>query len=404
MRIPLLIAALALTVCLSACGSNPEKGSERGSGKPAAATVAAGRPAGLQPAVAADPVGSALSRSAAVPTSRYHATRVSGDYASYASVERFIDRMVREEGFDAGYLAGVLSRVERQQWILDFVKRPRRKGPSVPTGAWNRYRAKFVTADNIVGGARFWRRYEPVLERAYAQYGVPPEYVVAIIGVETRYGGYVGKHGVMNALATLAFDFPRRSDFFTDELAAFLVMARDEGMDPFEPVGSYAGAMGLGQFMPSSFHRWAVDFDGNGKRDLWNPVDAIGSVANYFAAHGWRTGRPVTVRATVTGSEARAMKTGYDTAYSLESLDRRGVRARGSAPAEDEVSLIRLDVGSGYQYWLGLDNFDVITRYNHSSYYAMAVHQLAQAVRTRHGPPAGTRLSQGTGAEADPLL
>jgi len=218
--------------------------------------------------------------------------------------------------------------------------------------------------------------------------------VVAIIGVETRYGGYMGKHRIVDALATLAFDFPRRSEFFTDELAAFLVMARDEGFDPFGPSGSYAGAMGYGQFMPSSFHKWAVDFDGDGRRDLWNPVDAIGSVANYFASHGWRTGEPVTLRARVSGSAASAMKTGYDTSYSLDVLSGRGISPAGSVQGDDEVSLIQLDAVGGYQYWLGLDNFYVITRYNHSSYYAMAVHQLAESVRSRHGVGLGTRLSE----------
>jgi membrane-bound lytic murein transglycosylase B len=203
----------------------------------------------------------------------------------------------------------------------------------------------------------------------------------------------MGKHRVVDALATLAFDFPRRSAFFTDELAAFLVMARDEGFDPFGPRGSYAGAMGYGQFMPSSFHSWAVDFDGDGRRDLWNPVDAIGSVANYFASHGWRTGEPVVVGARVEGQEAGLMKTGFDTSYSLESLGNRGIRPAGSTSGDRNVSLIELDAAGGYQYWLGLDNFYVITRYNHSSYYAMAVHQLAQAVRERHGGGTGTRVT-----------
>jgi membrane-bound lytic murein transglycosylase B len=328
---------------------------------------------------------------------------VTGDYAGYASVERFIDRMVREHGFEPEYVAGVLSRVERQQWIIDFVTRPKRKGPTGPTGYWTRYRAKFLSNDNIAGGSRFWSRYARELDRAHAQYGVPPEYIVAIIGVETRYGGYMGKHRIADALSTLAFDFPRRSAFFTDELADFLIMARNEGFDPFSPRGSYAGAMGYGQFMPSSFHKWAVDFDGDGRRDLWNPVDAIGSVANYFASHGWRTGEPVVVSARVSGSKAGLMKTGFDTSYDLSSLRSQGVSPRGGLPGKGDVSLIKLDAAGGYQYWLGLDNFYVITRYNHSSYYAMAVHQLAQAVRKRHGGGAGTRITARIAGEAQPM-
>jgi membrane-bound lytic murein transglycosylase B len=210
--------------------------------------------------------------------------------------------------------------------------------------------------------------------------------------VETRYGGYMGKHRVLDALATLAFDFPRRSEFFTGELESFLIMARDEGFDPFQPKGSYAGAMGLGQFMPSSFQRWAVDFDGDGRRDLWNTEDAIGSVANYFAAHGWRKGEPVVVRARAAGSAA-AMESGFDTRYSVDGLRQRGVVSTAALGGHTQVSLLRLDARGGYEYWLGLPNFYVITRYNHSTYYAMAVYQLAQAVKARHGPSTGTIVS-----------
>lgn len=308
-----------------------------------------------------------------------------GDYASYPAVAQLIAKLEREQGFEPGYLAGIFSRVERQQWILDFLNRSQAKASTGPTGAWTRYRAKFLTADNMTNGAAFWRRYEGALERAQVEYGVPPEYVVAILGVETRYGSYMGKDRVVDALATLAFDYPRRSEFFTAELEAFLIMTRAEGMDPFAPRGSYAGAMGLGQFMPSSFQRFAVDFDGDGKRDLWNPVDAIGSVANYFKAHGWRSGERVTVRANANGSDVRAMKTGFETSYDLDALRGKGVVASVALDGNGAVSLLALDAQGGYEYWLGLANFYVITRYNHSTYYAMAVHQLAQSVRERHG-------------------
>jgi membrane-bound lytic murein transglycosylase B len=330
-------------------------------------------------------------------------TGIRGDYAGYSATASLVDRLVKEEDFDRAYLERLFSRVERQQWILDFLNKPKSKKSTGPTGAWTRYRAKFLTEANISKGASFWRRYDTTLRRAEAKYGVPPEYVVAIVGVETRYGGYTGKHRVIDALATLAFDFPRRSEFFTGELEAFLIMSRDEGFDPFQPRGSYAGAMGLGQFMPSSFHKWAVDFDGNGKRDLWNPVDAIGSVANYFADHGWREGEPVIVRARASGAGARAMRAGYNTSYSVDSLGRNGIVATAALDSGDRVSLIKLDSRGGYEYWLGLKNFYVITRYNHSSYYAMAVHQLAQAVRGRHGP-AGPAVSQSREANTSPVL
>ena len=307
-----------------------------------------------------------------------------GDYMHHAAAKAFIKRMAKEEDFDPAALRRILAQVERQPWILRFVNRPKRQKKTGPTGAWTRYRAKFLTNGNIANGVRFWQRYAKALQRAEQRYGVPPEYVIAILGVETRYGRVLGKHRVIDALATLAFDYPRRSEFFTDELAAFLVMAREEGMDPLAPKGSYAGAMGYGQFMPSSFHRWAVDFDGNGRRDLWNPIDAIGSVANYFAAHGWQKDEPVALPAKVQGAGVKALKTGYDTSYSLEDLQRRGIQPSQPLAISEGIRLIRLDAVSGYEYWLGLNNFYVITRYNHSSYYAMAVHQLAQRIRKRH--------------------
>jgi len=398
-----LLVCLTTASLTAACSATPPKSAAQVA--PKAQVQASTADPGLSPAVAREPAPRTLRVSSKAAAGDYRASRVSGDYAGHPAAERFIDRMEREEGFDPDYLAGLLSRVDRQQWILDFLNRPKSKGSTGPTGAWTRYRAKFLTPDNIAGGARFWSRYSSVLDRAHAKYGVPPEYVVAILGVETRYGGYMGSHKVVEALATLAFDYPRRSDFFTDELAAFLVMARDEGFDPFQPKGSYAGAMGLGQFMPSSFHKWAVDFDGDGRRDLWNPVDAIGSVANYFASFGWRNGTPVTVRASVSGAGAGAMKTGFDTSYSLDALQREGIRPRTVAHGQDSASLLRLDARGGYEYWLGFDNFYVITRYNHSTYYAMAVHQLAQAVKDRHGPAPGTRLTQTGGSEGgEPAL
>jgi membrane-bound lytic murein transglycosylase B len=313
MRVCVLLACIPLAAALSACSSTPQGGGSESANAPTTTAVARKQ---ATPARA-----STVSYGTASVAAR------GGDYASYPATDRLIAKLVREEGFDAAHLQRVFSRVERQQWILDFLNKPKSRKSTGPTGAWTRYRAKFLTQDNITKGSAFWRRYDSVLRRAQAQYGVPPEYVVAIIGVETRYGGYMGKHRVIDALSTLAFDYPRRSEFFTGELEAFLVMSRDEGFDPFAPKGSYAGAMGLGQFMPSSFQKWAVDFDGNGKRDLWNPVDAIGSVANYFASHGWQEGEPVTVRARLEGAAARAMKTGYDTSYSVDDLSRNGVRS-----------------------------------------------------------------------------
>ncbi len=319
------------------------------------------------------------SRDTEIPT----ATHVSGDFAGASGVDRFIQRM-SQHGFRPDETAAILSRAQRKQSIIDLMDRQAPAKSTGPSGAWTRYRAKFLTEDTIAKGAAFWMQNASALAQAESRYGVPPEYVLAIIGVETRFGSFVGKTRIIDALATLAFAYPRRADYFADELESFLIMTRDEGLDPFQPRGSFAGAMGLGQFMPSSFHRYAVDLSGDGHRDLWNPADAIGSVANYFKEQGWRAGEPVAVRARVApGSSAGSLKSGFDTRYGVKDLAGRGIVPTGSLGGASQVSLLQLDAQGGYDYWLGLPNFYVITRYNHSTYYAMAVHQLAQAIRTR---------------------
>lgn len=319
---------------------------------------------------------------------------VRGDFAGTPGVDRFIQRMRQQHDFDPVNTATIISGARRQQSIIDLMNRQSPQKSAGPTGAWTRYRAQFLTEDSIANGAAFWRRNASALERAQSRYGVAPEYLVAIIGVETRFGGFVGKTRIVDALTTLAFAYPRRAEYFADELESFLVMTRDEGLDPFQPRGSFAGAMGLGQFMPSSFQRYAVDFTGDGHRDLWHPADAIGSVANYFKSHGWRTGESVAVPAEVRpGASAGALKTGFDTRYSVRELAARGIVPAGSLGGIGSVSLLRLDARGGYEYWLGLANFYVITRYNHSTYYAMAVHQLAQAIRARTVGASGMRVT-----------
>ncbi len=318
---------------------------------------------------------------------------VQGDFAGATGVDRFVRRM-QKHGFTPGQTAAILSGAHRQASIIDLMDRQAPSKSKGPTGAWTRYRAKFLTDTSIANGVSFWRRNESALNRAAARYGVPPEYVVAIIGVETRYGDVVGKTRILDALATLAFSYPRRADYFADELEDFLIMTREEGVDPARPRGSFAGAMGLCQFMPSSFREHAVDLTGDGHRNLWNPADAIGSVANYFHRSGWRAGEPVAVRASVRpGSGAHGMKTGFESSYSLGELSSRGIAPAGSLGRVGQVSLLELDASGGYEYWLGLKNFYVITRYNHSNYYAMAVHQLAQAIRSRKGGSSGVRVS-----------
>lgn len=317
--------------------------------------------------------------------------QIGGDFAGSPEAKRFVQRMAQQHGFNPTETAAVISRAQRKQSIIDLMNQQAPSRSTGPNGAWTRYRAKFLTEDTISNGVAFWQRNQTALQQAQSRYGVPPEYVVAIIGVETRFGGFVGKTRIIDALATLAFAYPRRADYFASELEAYLIMTRDEGVDPFQPRGSFAGAMGLGQFMPSSFHKYAVDFTGDGHRNLWDPADAIGSVANYFKGHGWQAGQAVAVRAQVQpGSNAGRLKTGFDTRYGVNELAAKGITPAGSLGGVTQVSLLQLDAKGGYEYWLGLPNFYVITRYNHSTYYAMAVHQLAQAIRARKG---GVRLS-----------
>lgn len=314
---------------------------------------------------------------------RYSAPKVSGDYAGYTALDLFIQRVASKHGFPREYLNGVFCQARRKQWTINYMNAQAGPSGAKPRpGAWSRYRAKFLTEQHMGGGAAFWRRHSAALQRASEAYGVPPEYIVAIIGIETQYGRNVGNHRILDALTTLAFDYPRRADYFAEELENFLVMTRNERVDPAQPVGSFAGAMGLGQFMPGSFLRWAVDFDGDGRRNLWEPEDAIGSVAHYFAEHGWRRGEAVAGKAH--GHPATELETGFDTHYSPSQLAANGIQPGESSPPGESLSLLLLRADGGDEYWLGQQNFYVITRYNHSTHYAMAVHHLAQAVKQRY--------------------
>ncbi len=311
----------------------------------------------------------------------YRAQRLSGDYRQNKAVDQFIDRLVTQYGFSREYLLGLFSQAKRKQWTLDYLAKEKPTGSPKP-GAWTRYRAQFLDDRHISSGVRFWSMHASALKRAYDEYGVSPEYILGILGVETIYGSNLGNHRIIDALTTLSFDYPRRADYFRSELEKFLVMCRGEGVDPSKPKGSYAGAMGLGQFMPSSFLEYAVDFNGDGKKNLWDPEDAIGSVAHYFSGYGWQREARVTLPVKVLGSSI-GLKTGYDTSYSPEELEMAGIGLSGSLKAAEtgSVSLLRLSSTRGDEYWVGFKNFYVISRYNHSTHYSMAVHQLAQAIR-----------------------
>lgn len=304
---------------------------------------------------------------------------VRGDYASYPAVRRFIADMSRKHKFSTAFLEQTLSPVRRNSEVL------KKAGAPAEGKAWRAYRPIFLTEDRIRGGVDFWNRHRSALDAASRKYGVPPEYITAIIGVETAYGRNMGKYNVLQSLTTLAFDFPKRSDFYRRELEQFLLLTREQRIQPNSLKGSYAGAMGMSQFISSSYRHYAVDFNNDKKTDLWRPDDAIGSVANYFSKHGWKRGGDVAIPARVSGSSYHNMAdtTAKKPRYSMSQLDRAGVRPTGRFWAK-KASLIKLVGTRETEYWIGGENFYVITRYNHSPKYAMAVHQLAQEIRRRH--------------------
>lgn len=349
------VTLLPLFVLLAACSSKP---------KPTETETTTGTPSGgflLEP--------------------QHNVMQMGGDFANNPNAQQFIDKMVNKHGFNRQQLQEILSQAKRLDSVLRLMDNQAPttsvKPPSGPNGAWLRYRKKFITPDNVQNGVVFWNQYEDALNRAWQVYGVPPEIIVGIIGVETRWGRVMGKTRILDALATLSFNYPRRAEYFSGELETFLLMVRDEQDDPLNLKGSFAGAMGYGQFMPSSYKQYAVDFSGDGHINLWDPVDAIGSVANYFKAHGWVKGDQVAVMAN---GQAPGLPNGFKTRYSISQLAAAGLTPQQPLGNHQQASLLRLDVGTGYQYWYGLPNFYTITRYNHSTHYAMAVWQLGQAV------------------------
>jgi membrane-bound lytic murein transglycosylase B len=298
-------------------------------------------------------------------------------YEQRAEVQAYIAALVDEHNFTKSELEALLAQAERKQSILDAISKPAER-----TLEWKDYRKIFMKQDRIDGGVAFWNANVEALARAEEKYGVGAEYIAAIIGVETRYGKFMGKYRVLDALATLGFDYPPRSKFFRRELTEYLLMTREEGMDPLDQLGSYAGAMGYGQFISSSFRAYAVDFDGDGVRDiLRNKTDAIGSVANYFKRHGWKGDAQIIVPVALQDPAAAALANkGEALRHTVASLRSQGV----VIPCVDDAAkaaLFRMEADAGTQYWVGLNDFYAITRYNHSSMYALAVHQLAQAIK-----------------------
>ena len=290
--------------------------------------------------------------------------------------EAFIAKAVAEHGLDPDEIRAVLAEARYQQSIIDAMTRPAEARP------WYRYHPIFLTETRTAAGVEFWRANRELLEEVSAEFGVPIEIIVAIVGVETNYGLNTGSFRVIDALATLGFYYPRRATFFASELAHFLRLAHEENLPVNEVRGSYAGAMGIGQFIPSSYRAYAVDFDGSGLRDLWRSLpDALGSVANYLAEHRWDPEGELVLPVTRVPDD-------FDFEFNprlsstLDELSDKGVEfEHNGLSADTRAMLVELETEDGHEYWVGLNNFYVITRYNRSPLYAMAVTRLAEAIR-----------------------
>jgi len=308
------------------------------------------------------------------------ATGMGTGYANHPDAQPLINDLVAE-GMDRRYLEELLGNAQRQDSILKVMSRPAEKRLT-----WGEYRNIFIEQQRIDQGVQFWRENEAALARAEREYGVPPEIIGAIIGVETRYGRITGNYRVLDALATLGFDYPQRGEFFRGQLKEYVHLVQEEQLDPLALKGSYAGAMGYGQFIPSSYRAYAVDFDGDHRRDIWsNTSDAIGSVANYFAEHGWKEGEPVISNVVINKPADPAwFNADLKPEVSLAQWAERGISTRKDLDPSQLATLMELDGADGEIYRFGLHNFYVITRYNHSRLYAMAVYELSQLIRDAH--------------------
>ena len=308
-------------------------------------------------------------------------------------VEKFITQMVQQYQMDEAALRQMFSQLKSNDGVIKAINAPATSKP------WYEFKNLFVTPTRISGGVDFWNANAEQLKRAREIYGVPEEIIVAIIGVETIYGKRTGSYRVIDALYTLAFEMPERSGYFRGELEQFLLLTRENSFDPLAVKGSFAGAIGMPQFMPTSYRRFAVDFDSDGKINLWESLpDIIGSVANYLHFFGWVAGQPIVVPARISGPDYKdIVEKGFKPHLTLAQMLPKGVEPTDAMPAELVAGLFALDIEQGQDYWIAFNNFYVITRYNRSKNYAMAVYQLATAIsRERESqisaqaaPPAG---------------
>lgn len=299
-------------------------------------------------------------------------------YAGYEKrepVQQFIDMMVEKHDYSRLQLAIWFQQAVKQEETLKSLDKPAESMP------WHRYRKIFMTDKRINEGIQFWKENQETLKRANELYGVPAEIITAILGVETFYGKYKGKYPVFDTLVTIAFDYPKRAKFFKKELEQYLLLIKEEALDARDLKGSYAGAMGKPQFISSSYRHYAIDFDGDGKRDLLNnTADAIGSIANYFSEHGWKKDSPIAVTASYKSDQAFP-EFDMKPKHTISELSKLGIFPSQPVLASLAATPIRLEQPDHGEYWLGLENFYVITRYNHSNLYAMAVYQLSQSIK-----------------------
>jgi membrane-bound lytic murein transglycosylase B len=314
----------------------------------------------------------------------------SPSYQNRKDVKEFVAEMAKKHGFNRRELTRVLAQAQYQPSIVRAMDQP----PESTLGSWQAYRAIFIKPERIEAGAQFWGKNAETLKRAAAEFGVPEDVIVGIIGVETTFGRNIGTYRVIDALATLAFDYPKRGTYFRGELEHYLVFSRDQKIDPLKVKGSYAGAIGIPQFMPGSYRRFGVDFDGDGQINLaTSPADAIGSIANFLKLHGWVRGQPVAFGAEVTGDSWRKLAAaGTVPSARFTDLAGLGVRLSVALPDDTLCALVELESpGQPPEVRVTLQNFFVLTRYNRSNLYAAAVLDLAAEIaraRTAFAAPA----------------
>ena len=298
------------------------------------------------------------------------------DYSGREDVRTFVSDMSKNHGFDEAELQALLAGVQHRADIIERISKP-----AETVWTWGRYKKHLVDEERVKQGIEFGRAHAATLKRAEEEFGVAPEVVLAILGIETRFGRVTGSFPVLESLMTLGFDYPPRAAFFRKELGEFLILAREEGKDPASLTGSYAGAMGYGQFISSSYRHYAVDFDDDGVRDIWtNPVDAIGSIANYFARHRWQGDQARAIQVRLEEGAQIQFDSGLDQTQTVGNYVKAGMIDPGVAH-DTRAKLYRVEGADGLEYWLAFHDFYVITRYNRSHLYALAVHHLADLIK-----------------------